>query len=98
VVVIFTILIIDIDPTSGDGLPRRYSRLRIEAFNQYAIQIFQEQLKDQILIWDIASLGEALSPQVKKRISKCNSNHMFRTGIDLENQLLFNILCRESIR
>lgn len=85
---------IDVDSSMGNGLPRRYSRLRVEAFNHYAIKVFQELLKDQIQIWDIAALGEALSPPIKSRVSQCVSNHMFRVGIDLENQLLFNMLCK----
>lgn len=91
-----SILKIGVDNSSGSGLPRRYSRLRVEAFNDYAMRIFREQLKDQVLIWDIASMGEAFSPQLKAQISQCTSNHMFRTGIDLENQILFNLLCPTS--
>lgn len=83
----------DVDKSKGKRMPRRYSRLRVEAFNRYAIKVFQELLADQIQIWDVAALGEAFSPPLKKRVAQCVSNHMFRSGIDLENQLLFNMLC-----
>jgi hypothetical protein len=48
-----------------------------------------------MLIWDVSKMGAAQSPQQKAQISQCASNHMYRIGVDLENQILFNMLCQE---
>ena len=69
-----------------------YSRLRFEAFNNYALKELYLQIPNQLYIWDVWSLGAAQSFQIKANISNCDSNHMSINGIDLENQILFNIL------
>ena len=71
---------------------RRFTRLKVESYNQYAIKTLKEGLGDQLLIWDVYSLGSGQSQKEKSIIASCPSNHMHRIGTDQENIILMNML------
>ena len=76
---------------SGTGR-RRLSRMRVFAFNKIMLDALQKYDKN-VKNWDIYSLGEGQFLQDIEEIMKCDSNHMTRDGVDLENQILMNMLC-----
>ena len=45
-------------------------------------------------VWDVYLQGSGQTQISKSLLFKCNSNHMSRIGIDMENQILMNMLCK----
>ncbi|KAJ1718514.1 hypothetical protein LPJ61_006587, partial [Coemansia biformis] len=77
---------------------RKFSRLRVQYFNQYLVDIFRRRLGKQrrIFVWDVALPFERRPFQSRDEESKsCSPNHARAEIIELENQLLFNAMCNQ---
>lgn len=77
-----------------DPETRRYSRLRVQAFNAHMVRRFRQALGEGgVAVWDVNALGRAKSRRARPENKQCNSNHAVSYDVALENQLLMALAC-----
>ncbi|KAL1922667.1 uncharacterized protein VTP21DRAFT_10206 [Calcarisporiella thermophila] len=70
---------------------RRYTTLRVEAYDRIARQMLTRDLGAEV--WDVYEMARQL-PRERKRLSEtCASNHVNSEMVEVENQVLMNMLC-----
>ncbi|KAI8904647.1 hypothetical protein DFJ77DRAFT_552191 [Powellomyces hirtus] len=80
--------------TTSTGLQRRkFSRMRVLAFNELAERTLVDEL--DAAVWDVHALGDANDAPARARAAQCNSGHAGRDVVDVENGILLNLLCNE---
>ncbi|ORX96618.1 hypothetical protein K493DRAFT_370801 [Basidiobolus meristosporus CBS 931.73] len=73
---------------------RRFSRLRVELYEKYATAELVRHLNARV--WDVYQLGAGKDPVMQLDSLDCPSNHARSEVVEIENQILFNMLCNES--
>lgn len=72
---------------------RKSNTARMKEFDQVARQLFQAEFGDDLMIWDVTTMGESRTWEEKLEGAKCGANHAQADVIHLENQVLMNALC-----
>ncbi|KAK9760081.1 hypothetical protein K7432_016260 [Basidiobolus ranarum] len=70
---------------------RRFSRLRVDLYEKYATAELVRHLNARV--WDVYQLGAAKDPAMQLDSLDCPSNHARSEVVEIENQILFNMLC-----
>ncbi|KAJ3009700.1 hypothetical protein HKX48_007794 [Thoreauomyces humboldtii] len=78
--------------TTAPPVTRRFSRMRVMAFNELAEQGLMYHPAG-VGLWDVHQLGEAMDKAGRERGKECASGHAGRDVVDWENNLLLNMLC-----
>ncbi|KAJ3143483.1 hypothetical protein HDU90_000244 [Geranomyces variabilis] len=82
---------VDADAAAQGKEPRRFSRMRVKAFDAAAERALVDGLG--AVTWDVRAMGAALRPKGRERAAQCDSGHAGRDLVDTENTLLMNVLC-----
>ncbi|KAJ3016152.1 hypothetical protein HKX48_004174 [Thoreauomyces humboldtii] len=81
----------DLETSDGGMQTRKYSRMRVKAFNQAAERALVDAF--QAKVWDVYSIGEGLDATERAQAAECISGHSGRHVVDVENTMLLNMLC-----